>query len=173
MKKLLVFFFLVNLLSFNSLAITEAVAKAGTTCPKVGKTSTSNGRIYTCIKLGSKLYWNNGKLVSPSSTRKQPTSPVSGTVSQQNASKKATSYLRNGSFSRSGLIKQLEFEGFSSADATFGTDAQKTDWNEQAALKAASYLKNSSFSRSGLINQLLFEGFSRAEAEYGVSKTGL
>ena len=71
------------------------------------------------------------------------------------------------------LIKQLEFEGFNNADAAYGVDAQKADWNEQAALKAASYLKNSSFSRSGLINQLLFEGFSKTEAEYGVSRTGL
>jgi len=173
MKKSLVVVFLIAFLSINSLASAEAAVQAGTACPKAGKTSTANGRIYTCIKLGSKLYWNNGTAVKPSSTSKQPTASVSGTVSQQNASKKATSYLRNSSFSRSGLIKQLEFEGFNNADAAYGVDAQKADWNEQAALKAASYLKNSSFSRSGLINQLLFEGFSKTEAEYGVSRTGL
>jgi len=173
MKKSLAVFSLVTLLSFNSLVFAEAAIKAGTTCPKAGKTSTSNGRIYTCIKLGSKLYWNNGTVVKTSSSTEQPTSPVSGTISQQNASKSAASYLKNSSFSRSGLIKQLEFEGFSNADATYGVDSTKTNWSEQAVKTAASYLKNSSFSRSGLIDQLLYEGFSKAEAEYGVSKTGL
>ena len=146
----------------------QAANIAGTTCPKAGKTSTSNGRIYTCIKLGSKLYWNNGTVVNPPSTKKQPTSSVSGTVSQQNASKRAASYLKNSSFSRSGLIEQLEFEGFSNADATYGVDSTKTKWSEQAIKKAASYLRNSSFSRSGLVEQLEFEGFSNADATYGV-----
>jgi hypothetical protein len=168
MKKSLLVVSLITFLSFNTLVSAEAAVKAGTTCPKAGKTSTSNGRIYTCIKLGSKLYWNNGTVVKPSSTTKQPTASVSGTVSQQNAAKKATSYLRNSSFSRSGLIKQLEFEGFNNADATFGVDSTKTNWSEQAVKKAASYLKNSSFSRSGLIKQLEFEGFSSADAAYGV-----
>ena len=76
-------------------------------------------------------------------------------------------------FSRSGLITQLEFEGFSTQDATYGTDSLNTDWNEQAAKKAASYLETMSFSRSGLITQLEFEGFTPAQAEYGVSTTGL
>jgi hypothetical protein len=168
MKKSLVGLSLVAFLSINSLASAEAAVQAGTACPKAGKTSTANGRIYTCIKLGSKLYWNNGTVVKPSTTTKQPTAPVSGTVSQQNAAKKATSYLRNSSFSRSGLIKQLEFEGFNNADATFGVDSTKTNWSEQAVKKAASYLKNSSFSRTGLIKQLEFEGFNNADAAYGV-----
>jgi hypothetical protein len=71
------------------------------------------------------------------------------------------------------LIGQLEFEGFSTADATYGVDAQKADWNVQAAKSAKSYLKYSSFSRIGLIDQLVFEGFTQAQAEYGVSTTGL
>jgi hypothetical protein len=76
-------------------------------------------------------------------------------------------------FSRSGLIKQLEFEGFEKADATYGVDALKVDWNEQAAKKAESYLETQSFSRKGLIDQLKFEGFSTEEATYGVSQNGL
>lgn len=51
-------------------------------------------------------------------------------------------------FNRTGLIKQLECEGFSRTDATYGTDALNADWNEQAALSAQSYLDYSSFSRS-------------------------
>ena len=76
-------------------------------------------------------------------------------------------------FSRTGLIKQLEYEGFSEADATYGADAQHANWNEQAAKKAADYLDMTSFSRQGLIDQLVYEGFTRSEAEYGVDAVGL
>ena len=38
----------------------------------------------------------------------------------EQADKKAASYMSYSSFSRSGLIKQLEFEGFSSAQAAHG-----------------------------------------------------
>ncbi len=95
------------------------------------------------------------------------------TVSQQNAVDKAADYLSTSAFARSGLIKQLKFEGFSTKDATFGVDAQKANWNEQAAKKAAEYLDTSSFSRSGLITQLKFEGFTTKQANYGVKKVGL
>jgi hypothetical protein len=95
------------------------------------------------------------------------------TVSQTNARQKAADYLDYTSFSRSGLIDQLLYEGFSTEDATYGVDALGVDWMAQAAGKAADYLEYTSFSHSGLIDQLLYEGFSQAEAEYGVSTTGL
>jgi hypothetical protein len=95
------------------------------------------------------------------------------TVSQTNAREKAADYLAYSSFSRTGLIDQLEFEGFIEADAVYAVDALDVDWNEQAAEKAADYLDHSSFSRTGLIDQLEFEGFTPAQAEYGVGTTGL
>ena len=95
------------------------------------------------------------------------------TNSRTQAVKSATSYLRFMSFSRSGLIKQLEYEKFSLEDATYGVDAQNADWNAQAAKSASSYLKTMSFSRSGLIAQLVYEGFSQSQAEYGVNAIGL
>jgi len=76
-------------------------------------------------------------------------------------------------FSRQGLIDQLEFEGYSTADATYGVDAQNADWNQQAALKAEEYLDLMAFSRSGLIEQLEFEGFTSSEAAYGADAVGL
>ena len=103
---------------------------------------------------------------------KTPAAPKE-TVSESNARKKAASYLEYSAFSRSGLIEQLEYEGFSNQDATYGADAVGANWNEQAAKSAASYLKSSAFSRSGLIKQLEYEGFTTAQAEYGVSTTGL
>lgn len=96
-----------------------------------------------------------------------------GTVAQQNASRTAQSYLDYTSFSRTGLIGQLEFEGYSTEDATWAVDRLTVDWNAQAALKAKEYLDYTAFSRSGLIDQLLFEGFTPEQAEYGVSTTGL
>jgi hypothetical protein len=167
MKKTLSVLSLATLLAVSASSIAEAAVKAGSSCPKAGKTSTANGKIYTCIKLGSKLYWNNGTVVKRPSSGQKAGSTITGTVSQVNAAKKATSYLSYSAFSRSGLIKQLEFEGFSNADATYGVDALKMNWLDQAVKKATSYLRNSAFSRSGLIEQLEFEGFSTSEATYG------
>jgi len=90
-----------------------------------------------------------------------------GTVSQRNAVAKAASYLRSSAFSRIGLIEQLEYEGFSREDATYGVDARNVDWMAQAVKKGASYLRSSAFSRSGLIAQLEYEGFTAAEAQFG------
>ena len=142
-----------------------SAASAGQKCSKVGLLSGTKKAPLICAKVGKKLVWQSSK--------KGATTTVKETVAQSNAKKSATSYLRYSSFSRTGLIGQLEFEGFSTADATYGVDAQNTDWNVQAAKSAKSYLEYSSFSRIGLIDQLVFEGFTQAQAEYGVSTTGL
>jgi hypothetical protein len=93
-------------------------------------------------------------------------------IGQQQAVRKAESYLGYTAFSRKGLIKQLVFEGFSKADATFAVGAVAPDWNEQAAKKAQSYLDYSSFSRRSLIDQLVYEGFTQAQAKYGAKAVG-
>lgn len=95
------------------------------------------------------------------------------TVSQANASEKAADYLSVMAFSRTSLIKQLEFDGFSAADASYGTDAQHANWNAEAAAKAKEYLSTMPFSHSGLVQQLEFDGFTATQAEYGVSQAGL
>jgi len=95
------------------------------------------------------------------------------TVSQKNAVAKAKSYLGYSAFSYTGLIKQLEYEQFSHADAVYGADNSGADWNEQAAKKAQSYMEYSAFSRGSLIKQLKYEGFTQAQAEYGADSVGL
>jgi hypothetical protein len=96
------------------------------------------------------------------------------TTSQRNALATAASYLKtNMAFSYSGLVKQLEFEGFSNEDATFAVDHCGADWMEQAEKSAKSYLSFMSFSRSGLINQLEFEGFTAEQAAHGADSVGL
>ncbi len=94
-------------------------------------------------------------------------------VNQSNARKSAANYLSFTAFSRSGLIKQLEYEGYSRADAEYGVDAQRANWSEQARKSAAKYLSFAAFSYSGLLNQLLYEGFSLEQATFGVDSTGL
>jgi hypothetical protein len=47
----------------------------------------------------------------------------SETIGQKNARESAQSYLDSMSFSRSGLIDQLLFEGFSQAEAEYGVSA--------------------------------------------------
>jgi hypothetical protein len=101
-----------------------------------------------------------------------PEETDSATLGEKNAAKSALNYLSVMPFSYSGLVKQLEFEGYTQAEAAYGVDRCGADWNEQAALKAQSYLDFSSFSRDGLIAQLEFEGFTRQQAEYGVQAVG-
>lgn len=90
------------------------------------------------------------------------------TVSQQNALRSAESYLRFTHFSYSGLIGQLEYEGYSTEDATWAADNCGADWNEQALGSALDYLDYTAFSYSGLIDQLEYEGFTTEQATYAV-----
>lgn len=94
------------------------------------------------------------------------------TLAQQNAIRQAQAYLDFSGFSRVGLIGQLEYEGYSTEDATFGADNAGADWNAEAAEKAASYLEFTSFSRQGLYDQLVYEGFTDAEIEFGLAAVG-
>lgn len=94
------------------------------------------------------------------------------TVNQRNAIRKSETYLQVLPFSRSGLIKQLEYEGFETADATFGVDNVGANWSIQAKLKATQYLSLMAYSKSGLVQQLEYEGFTKAEAESGVDNVG-
>ena len=94
------------------------------------------------------------------------------TLAQENAVRSAQNYLDFMGFSRVGLIGQLEYEGFSTEDATFAADNAGADWNLEAAEKAQSYLDFSSFSREGLYGQLEYEGFLPSEIEYALAAVG-
>ncbi len=94
----------------------------------------------------------------------------SATLSQQQAYKKALSYLDFTAFSYKGLIEQLEYEGFSTEDATWAADNCGADWTKQAKLKAKEYMDFTSFSFDGLVTQLEYEGFSNDEAVAGASE---
>lgn len=87
-------------------------------------------------------------------------------LERKNAVKTAEGYLRYTSFSRQGLIEQLEYEGYSNDASVYAVDNVTVDWNEQCAKTAESYLKCSSFSRQGLYEQLQYEGFTEEQIKY-------
>lgn len=95
------------------------------------------------------------------------------TASQKNAARAAENYIGVMPFSRTGLIKQLEFDKYTAADAAYAADSLKADWNEQAMKKAKSYLDTMPFSHDALIKQLAFDGFTPAQAEFGTTKAGI
>jgi DNA-directed RNA polymerase specialized sigma54-like protein len=120
-----------------------------------GSGSTNNERNYTSERKSK-------------TQTKQDTHTV--TSGERNALKAAKSYLDVMAFSYSGLIEQLEYEGYSSSEAEYAADNCGADWNEQAVKKAEEYLENMSFSKSSLIEQLEYEGFTSSQAKYGVNK---
>lgn len=94
------------------------------------------------------------------------------TMGEKNALSSAKDYLSFMSFSYSGLIEQLEYEGYSTAEATYAADNCGADWNQQAVKSAKEYLSYMSFSKSGLIEQLQYEGFTYEQALYGAEANG-
>jgi hypothetical protein len=109
-----------------------------------------------------------------STTTKRASSGSSGTATtgERNALSKAKEYLAFMAFSYSGLIDQLEYEGFTYSEAVYGADNCGADWYEQASLKAADYLDFMAFSRDSLIEQLEYEGFTHEQAVYGAKQNG-
>ncbi len=145
-------------------------------------TTTDNSQVVTNNQVNTPVETQKEMQVkepeTPKETTTSTTMPVveekidTATMGEKNALKKALSYLDYTAFSYKGLIKQLEFEGFSHEEAVYGADNCGADWNEQAALKAQSYLDYTAFSRDGLIKQLEYEGFTREQAEYGADAVG-
>ena len=74
MKRIALVFAVVISLLFGATAF--AVAKAGSTCTKLGLTSTVSGKKFTCIKSGKKLVWNKG-VIDKKSVLTLPTEPKS------------------------------------------------------------------------------------------------
>ena len=73
------------ILAFLVVGLTPTVAaskpKSGTKCKVAGLTQTADGKKYTCIKLGSSLYWSNGVKIAksdpiPSESAGPSTTPV-------------------------------------------------------------------------------------------------
>lgn len=105
----------------------------------------------------------------PPVTTQPPAGPTKG---EQNALSTAKIYLRIMPFSYKGLIKQLEYEGFTTTEATYAADNCGADWNEQSLKSAINYIDIMAFSHKGLIKQLEYEGFTKSQATYGADNCG-
>ena len=111
-------------------------------------------------------------LTTPSTDPATVSEQSGSTENEQNAVKRASSYLNYSAFSYSTLVDKLKSEGFTQEEADYGASHCKADWSEQAAKKAQEYLDSSSYSHQELIDKLLSEGFTQEEADYGVSAVG-
>lgn len=99
-------------------------------------------------------------------------SPVSPTLGETNALSSARSYLSYNSFSHDGLIDQLEYEGYTTTEATYAADNCGANWNDQALKSALDYFDFTSFSYAGIINQLVYEQFTTEQATYAADNCG-
>lgn len=107
---------------------------------------------------------------STSNSKKTETSTAYVSEGKKNALAQANSYLNAMAFSYTGLREQLEYEGYSTEEATYAVDNCGAHWSEQAVRKAEEYLNSMSFSKSGLIEQLEYEGFTHDQAVYGADQ---
>lgn len=114
-----------------------------------------------------KVSLNNSNSRMGASKKNESTAVSPG---MRNALQSAKDYLDAMSFSRKGLIEQLEYDGYSSSEAEYAVEHCGADWNKQAYDMAKDYLKMMAFSRSSLIEQLEFEGFTHSQAVYGVDQ---
>lgn len=96
----------------------------------------------------------------------------STTIGKRNAKKSAKSYISALALSRTQMIEQLEFEGYTTEEATYGADNCGADWNVEAAECAENLLDVMGMSRSQLAEQLEFVGFTDEQIEYALEKVG-
>jgi Host cell surface-exposed lipoprotein len=91
----------------------------------------------------------------------------------ENAVGSAESYNSWANMSKTGLIDQLEYEGFAPKVATWAVEYMEknkmVNWKKNAVNSAASYQEWAHMSNQELIDQLEYEGFTREQAEYGAA----
>ena len=124
--------------------------------------------IQPCININA----DTSSITDTSTKNSKSASNTSISTEYKNALQSAENYLSIIAFSYSGLISQLEYEGYSSEACIYAADNCGADWNEQAKKAAANYLSIMAFSKAGLINQLEYEGFTHEQAVYGVEQNG-
>lgn len=82
----------------------------------------------------------------------------------------AFQYLESSPFSKDMLVKQLEYEGFSTEDAVWAVDLCGADWDAEAVRMAEFYLDGGDIPRDELITYLENDGFPHDQAVYGVDE---
>ena len=126
--------------------------------------------LLTVLMLFSTSFALTGCFDTTTPDTSQSTSNDNTTMGERMALASAKNYLRVSAFSKKGLIDQLEFEGYTTEEATYAVNNCGANWKEQAVKSAKNYLKIMPFSKQELIEQLEFEGYTTEEATYGVEQ---
>lgn len=146
--------------------------KAGGTAITESTPPSNSNNEETSVPETDKLVEDLFNALLGSSASSQSSASDKATTGERNALSSAESYLAYSAFSYQGLIHQLEFEGFSTAEATYAADNCGADWMKQALKSAKDYLAYTAFSYNGLVKQLEFEGFTHEEAKYAADNCG-
>lgn len=95
------------------------------------------------------------------------------TENQQKALDKANEYVDTLPLSRKGLIKQLEYDGYTTDVATYAADNCSANWNKEAKEMAEQYMDSTTYTYKDMVQQLETEGFTKEQAKFGAKAVGL
>lgn len=98
---------------------------------------------------------------------------AAATENQQKALDKANEYVDTLPLSRKGLIKQLEYDGYTTDVATYAADNCIANWNKEAKEMAEQYMDSTTYTYKDMVQQLETEGFTKEQAKFGAKAVGL
>ena len=98
---------------------------------------------------------------------------AAATENQQKALDKANEYVDTLPLSRKGLIKQLEYDGYTTDVATYAADNCSVNWNKEAKEMAEQYMDSTTYTYKDMVQQLEAEGFTKKQAKFGAKAVGL
>lgn len=98
---------------------------------------------------------------------------AAATENQQKALDKANEYVDTLPLSREGLIKQLEYDGYTTDVATYAADNCSANWNKEAKEMAEQYMDSTTYTYKDMVQQLETEGFTKDQAKFGAKAVGL
>lgn len=98
---------------------------------------------------------------------------AAATENQQKALDKANEYVDTLPLSREGLMKQLEYDGYTTDVATYAADNCSANWNKEAKEMAEQYMDSTTYTYKDMVQQLETEGFTKDQAKFGAKAVGL
>lgn len=98
---------------------------------------------------------------------------AAATENQQKALDKANEYVDTLPLSHDGLIKQLEYDGYTTDVATYAADNCSANWNKEAKEMAEQYMDSTTYTYKEMVQQLEAEGFTKKQAKFGAKAVGL
>jgi len=110
MRRVALFFTVLFIFNLASSPAISAV-KAGAACTKVGVTTVSSGKKYTCIKSGKKLIWNKGVPIAKPSSSPAPTdlpTPKPSSTPTENPTPQTTPTPSNTNLSAAESLQQYK-----------------------------------------------------------------